>query len=61
METIERDKLKGMALLRYMIENKKKMEAEAVEEYKNSKEMHEAFDRLAIKKKEGLKNQIRQK
>ena len=61
METIERDKLKGMALLRYMIENKKKMEAEAVEEYKNSKEMHEAFDRLAIKKKERLKNQIRQK
>ena len=61
METIERDKLKGMALLRYMIENKKKMEAEAFEEYKNSKEMHEAFDRLAIKKKERLKNQIRQK
>jgi hypothetical protein len=39
METQERDKLKGMALLRYMIENKKKMEAEAIEEYKNSKEM----------------------
>jgi hypothetical protein len=39
METVERDKLKGMALLRYMIENKKKMEAEAIEEYKNSKEM----------------------
>jgi hypothetical protein len=39
METQERDKLKGMALLRYMIENKKKMEEEAVEEYKNSKEM----------------------
>jgi hypothetical protein len=34
METQERDKLKGMALLRYMIENKKKMEEEAVEEYK---------------------------
>ncbi|MEY4540757.1 MAG: hypothetical protein RLZZ306_2514 [Bacteroidota bacterium] len=39
METQEREKLKGMALLRYMIENKKKMEEEAVEEYKNSKEM----------------------
>ena len=59
METQEREKLKGMALLRYMIENKKKMEAEAIEEYKNSKEMHEAFDRLAIKKRE--KSQIRQK
>ena len=44
METLERDKLKGMALLRYMIENKKKMEEEAVEEYKNSKEM-QAFVR----------------
>lgn len=39
METLERDKLKGIALLRYMIENKKKMEEEAIEEYKNSKEM----------------------
>ncbi len=39
METLERDKLKGMALLRYMIENKKKMEEEAVEEYKNSEKM----------------------
>jgi hypothetical protein len=61
METLERDKLKGIALLRYMIENKKKMEEEAVEEYKNSKEMHEAFDRLALKRKERLKNQIRQR
>ena len=59
METQEKEKLKGMALLRYMIENKKKMEEEAIEEYKNSKEMHEAFDRLAIKKRE--KSQIRQK
>jgi hypothetical protein len=39
METLERDKLKGMALLRYMIENKKKMEEEAIEEYKNSEIM----------------------
>ena len=46
METIERDKLKGMALLRYMIENKKKMEAEAVEEYKNSKEMQAVVKEL---------------
>lgn len=61
MEIQERDKLKGMALLRYMIENKKKMEIEAVEEYKNSKEMHEAFDKLAVRKKERQKNQIRQK
>lgn len=61
METQERQKLKGIALLRYMIENKKKMEAESVEDYKNSKEMHEAFDRLAIKKKERQKSQIRQK
>ena len=61
METQEREKLKGMALLRYMIENKKIMETEAVEEYKNSKEMHEAFDRLSVKKKERQKSQIRQK
>jgi hypothetical protein len=61
METLERDKLKGMALLKYMIENKKKMEEEAVEEYKNSKSMHEAFDRLSIRRKEKLKNQILQK
>ncbi len=61
METLERDKLKGMALLRYMIENKKKMEEEAVEEYKNSKEMQEAFDRLALRRSEKQKNQIRQK
>ena len=46
METIERDKLKGMALLRYMIENKKKMEAEAIEEYKNSKEMQAVVKEL---------------
>ena len=46
METIERDKLKGMALLRYMIENKKKMEAEAVEEYENSKEMQAVVKEL---------------
>ena len=39
METIERDKLKGVALLRYMIENKKKMEEEAIEEYKNSEKL----------------------
>jgi hypothetical protein len=50
-----------MALLKYMIENKKKMEEEAVEEYKNSKSMHEAFDRLSIRRKEKLKNQILQK
>ena len=61
METLERDKLKGIALLRYMIENKKRMEEEAIEEYKNSKEMHEAFDRLALKRNARQKNQIRQK
>jgi hypothetical protein len=60
METLERDKLKGMALLKYMIENKKKMEEEAVEEYKNSKSMHEAFDRLALKRKQKLKKSFRQ-
>jgi hypothetical protein len=46
METIERDKLKGMALLRYMIENKKKMEEEAVEEYKNSEKMQAVVKEL---------------
>lgn len=39
METQEREKLKGMALLRYMIENKKKMEAEAVEDYKHNEKL----------------------
>ena len=39
METLERDKLKGIALLRYMIENKKKMEEESIEEYKNSEKL----------------------
>ena len=39
METQERQKLKGMALLRYMIENKKKMEAESVEDYKNNEKL----------------------
>lgn len=48
METQERDKLKGMALLRYMIENKKKMEEEAVEEYKNSKEMQAVVRELRV-------------
>lgn len=39
METQERQKLKGIALLRYMIENKKKMEAESVEDYKNNEKL----------------------
>lgn len=39
METLERDKLKGMALLRYMIENKKKMEAEAIEDYRHNEKL----------------------
>jgi|GEM_PF-4716032 len=39
METQERDKLKGIALLRYMIENKKKMEAEAIADYKNNEKL----------------------
>lgn len=46
METLERDKLKGMALLRYMIENKKKMEEEAIEEYKNSEKMQAVVKEL---------------
>lgn len=39
MEIQERQKLKGIALLRYMIENKKKMEAESVEDYKNNEKL----------------------
>jgi hypothetical protein len=39
MEIQEREKLKGMALLRYMIENKKKMEAEAIEDYKHNEKL----------------------
>ena len=39
MEIQERQKLKGIALLRYMIENKKKMEAESVEDYKSNEKL----------------------
>ena len=39
----------------------RRVEEEAIEEYKNSKEMHEAFDRLALKRNARQKNQIRQK
>lgn len=39
MEILERDKLKGIALLRYMIENKKKMEEEAIEDYKHNEKL----------------------
>ncbi len=46
METLEREKLTGMALLRYMIENKKKMEEEAIEEYKNSEKLQAVVKEL---------------
>jgi hypothetical protein len=46
METQTEPKLRGVALLRKMLENKKLIQAQAVEDYKNSPEMHEAFRRL---------------
>jgi hypothetical protein len=46
MEIQERKKLKGIALLHYMIENKKQMQAQAVEDYQNSKEMQAVVKEL---------------
>jgi hypothetical protein len=46
METQERDKLTGIALLRYMIENKKKMEEEAIEDYKHNEKLQAVVKEL---------------
>lgn len=46
MEIQERKKLKGIALLHYMIENKKQMQAQAVEDYQNSIEMQAVVKEL---------------
>lgn len=46
MEIQERKKLKGIALLHYMIENKKQLQAQAVEDYQNSNEMQAVVKEL---------------
>ncbi len=46
METQTEPRLRGAALFRKMLDNKKLIQAQAVEDYKNSIEMQEAFRRL---------------
>ncbi len=46
METQTEPRLRGAALFRKMLDNKKLIQAQAVEDYKNSPEMQEAFRRL---------------
>ena len=46
METQTEPRLRGAALFRKMLDNKKLIQAQAVEEYKNSPSMQEAFRRL---------------
>lgn len=46
METQAQPKLRGAALFRKMLDNKKLIQAQAVEDYKNSPAMQEAFRRL---------------
>lgn len=46
METQTEPRLRGVALLRKMLDNKKLIQEQAVEDYKNSPSMQEAFRRL---------------
>ena len=46
METQSQPQLRGAALFRKMLDNKKLIQAQAVEDYKNSPSMQEAFRRL---------------
>ena len=46
METQTEPRLRGAALFRKMLDNKKLIQAQAVEDYKNSPSMQEAFRRL---------------
>jgi hypothetical protein len=46
MEIQEIPKLRGAALFRKMLDNKKLIQSQAVEEYKNSKEMQEIMREL---------------
>jgi hypothetical protein len=46
METQTEPKLRGAALFRKMLDNKKLIQAQAVEDYKNNPAMQETFRRL---------------
>ena len=46
MEIQTEPRLRGAALFRKMLDNKKLIQAQAVEDYKNSPSMQEAFRRL---------------
>lgn len=46
METQTEPKLRGAALFRKMLDNKKLIQAQAIEDYKNNPAMQEAFRRL---------------
>ena len=46
MEAQTEPRLRGAALFRKMLDNKKLIQAQAVEDYKNSPSMQEAFRRL---------------
>ena len=46
MEIQTEPRLRGVALLRKMLDNKKLIQAQAVEDYKNNPSMQEAFRRL---------------
>jgi hypothetical protein len=46
METQTQSRLTGAALFRKMLDNKKIIQAQAVEDYKNNPEMKAAFERL---------------
>jgi hypothetical protein len=46
METQTEPRLRGAALFRKMLDNKKLIQAQAIEDYKNNPSMQEAFRRL---------------
>ena len=46
METRTQPRLKGVALLRKMLDNKRLIQSQAVEDYKNNPSMQETFRRL---------------
>jgi hypothetical protein len=58
METQAEPKLRGVALLRKMLDNKKLIQAQAVEDYKNNPELQEIVRQLREENKlrKALKN-----
>ena len=59
METQSQPQLRGAALFRKMLDNKKLIQAQMIEDYKNNPEMKAAFERL--KKKEEEKKLVKNK